>query len=81
MRFGEQVGTLAGNLRGDDLRPYAELLADLIASPSYVHATPQLLITLQEAPDRVDDLVDLAAHRFLNIHGEDVADLQDRCCR
>ena len=72
----KQVGTLAGNLRGEDLRPYAQLLAELIASPSYVHATPQLLITLQEAPDRVDDLVDLAAHRFLNIHGEDVADLR-----
>lgn len=70
----KEVGTLAGHLRGDDLRPYAELLTDLIASPSYVHATPQLLITLQEAPDKVDDLVDLAAHRFLDIHGDDVAD-------
>ncbi|WP_220181959.1 hypothetical protein [Rhodococcus sp. AG1013] len=72
----KKVGTLAGHLRGDDLRPYAEFLADLIASPSYVHATPQLLITLQEAPDKVDDLVDLAAHHFLNIHGEDVADIR-----
>lgn len=72
----KQVGTLAANLRGEDLRPYAELLVELIASPSYTHATPQLLITLQEAPDRVDDLVDRAAHRFLNIHGEDVADLR-----
>lgn len=72
----KQVGTLAGNLRGEDLRPYAQFLAELIASPSYVHATPQLLITMQEAPDRVDDLVDLAAHRFLDIHGEDVADLR-----
>ncbi len=69
------VGSLAGHLRGNDLRPYAEFLSDLIASPTYVHATPQLLITLQEAPDKVDDLVDLAAHQFLNIHGEDVADI------
>ncbi|MBD1322125.1 hypothetical protein IDF66_21315 [Gordonia hankookensis] len=72
----KKVGDLAGHLRGDDLRPYAEFLADLIASPSYVHAIPQLLITLQEAPDKVDDLVDLAAHHFLDIHGEDVADLR-----
>lgn len=72
----KKVGALASHLRGDDLRPYAEFLADLIASPSYVHATPQLLITLQEAPDKVDDLVDLAAHRFLNIHGEDVSDIR-----
>lgn len=72
----KRVGTLASHLRGNDLRPYAEFLADLIASPSYVDATPQLLITLQEAPDKVDDLVDLAAHNFLNIHGEDVADVR-----
>ena len=72
----KEVGTLAGHLRGSDLRPYSDLLTDLIASPSYIHATPQLLITLQEAPDKVDDLVDLAAHRFLDIHGEDVADIR-----
>lgn len=72
----KEVGTLAGHLRGNQLRPYADLLAELIASPSYVHAIPQLLITLQEAPDKVDDLVDLAAHRFLNIHGDDVADMR-----
>jgi len=72
----KKVGTLAAHLRGHDLRPYADFLADLIASPSYVHASPQLLLTLQEAPDKVDDLVDLAAHRFLNIHGEDVADIR-----
>lgn len=72
----KKVGSLAAHLRGDDLRPYAEFLASLIASPSYVHATPQLLITLQEAPDKVDDLVDLAVHRFLSIHGEGVADMR-----
>lgn len=72
----KQVGTLTAHLRGEDLRPYAQLLAALIASPSYVHATPHLLIMLYEAADRVDDLVDLAAHRFLTIHGEDVADMR-----
>jgi len=72
----KEVGSLAGHLRGDDLRPYAEILTDLIASPSYVHATGQLLITLQEAPDKVDDLVDLAVHRFLDIHGDAVADMR-----
>ncbi|WP_200933496.1 MULTISPECIES: hypothetical protein [unclassified Rhodococcus (in: high G+C Gram-positive bacteria)] len=67
------VGTLAGYLRGASLRPYADVLSDLIVSPSYIHATPQLFITLQHAPDRVDDLADLAAHQFLNVHGEDAA--------
>jgi hypothetical protein len=72
----QAVGRLAGYLRRHNLRPFADFLADLIASPSYVHATPQLLIALQEAPDKVDDLVDLAAHRFLDIYGSDVADIR-----
>ncbi|MFB2585845.1 hypothetical protein [Herbiconiux liukaitaii] len=70
------VGRLASNLRGHSLRPFSSFLADLIMSPSYVHATPQLLITLQEAPDMVDDLIDLAAHRFLDVFGSDIADIR-----
>lgn len=71
-----EVATLASHMHGDDLGPFTGLLTDLIASPSYVHATPQLLIALQEAPNRVDDLVDLAAHRYLDIYGQDVADIR-----
>lgn len=70
------VGELASHLRAHALRPYANFLVDLIASSSYIHASTQLLITLQEAPDKVDDVVDLAAHRFLDIYGSDVADLR-----
>lgn len=70
------VGALASHFRGHSLRPFVSFLADLVASPSYVHATPQLLIALQEAPDRVDDLVDLAAHRFLDTYGSEVADIR-----
>lgn len=70
------VGELAGHLRGHRLRPLADFLVDLMASESYEHATPQLLITLQGAPDKVDDLVDLAAHRFLDVFGSDVADIR-----
>ena len=80
-RVRKNVGGLAGHLRGNDLRPYTEFLAGLITSPSYVHATPQLLITLRESPGKVDDLVDLAAHQFLNVHGEDVADIRTGSAR
>ncbi|BCW48108.1 hypothetical protein StoSoilB13_04500 [Arthrobacter sp. StoSoilB13] len=72
----KEVGALAGHLRGQALRPFHGFLSDLIASPTYAHATPQLLIALQEAPDEVDDLVDLAAHRFLDVYGSDVADIR-----
>lgn len=71
----KQISSLARSLRGESLRPYAQLLTNLIASPSYAHTAPQLLITLQEAPDKVDDLIDLASDRFLSVHGEDVTDL------
>lgn len=70
------VCRLTSHLRGHSLRPFASFLTDLIASPSYVHAIPQLLISLQEAPDKVDDLVDLAAHRFLDIYGSEIADIR-----
>ncbi|MGN5734571.1 nSTAND1 domain-containing NTPase [Arthrobacter psychrochitiniphilus] len=72
----QAVGKLTSHLRGKRLRPFASFLADLIASPSYVHATPQLLIALQEAPDKVDDLVELAAHRFLDVYGSEAADIR-----
>lgn len=72
----QAVGKLTSHLRGKRLRPFASFLADLIASPSYVHATPQLLIALQEAPDKVDDLVERAAHRFLDVYGSEAADIR-----
>ena len=36
--------------------PFTQLLTALIDSPSYDHATPQLLLTLQYAPDKVDEI-------------------------
>lgn len=74
----QEVGSLAGHLRGASLQPYADFLAGLIASPSFEHAVPQLLITLQEAPDKVDDLVELASHRFLSVYSDDVTDVRTR---
>lgn len=47
-----------------------------MASKSYTHATTQFLITLQEVPDKVDDLVGLAAHRFLDVFGSDASDIR-----
>lgn len=66
---------VASHLREHPLRPYAELLGALIESPSYEHAAPQLLITLQYAPDKVDDLALKAARRFIDAFGKDAADI------
>ena len=72
----EAAAGVAMNLRDHPLRPFAKLLSALIESPSYGHATPQLLLTLQHAPDKVDDLVLKAAQRFIAVFGKDAADIR-----
>lgn len=72
----EAVAELAAHLRGKPLRPFARLLRALIESPAYEEATPQLLITLQNAPDKVDDLVLQTAKRFLFVFGVDASDIR-----
>jgi len=70
------VAEVAPRLREKPLRPFAALLEALIDSPVYEHATPQLLLTLQYAPDKVDDLVLKAAQRFLSVYGAEAADIR-----
>ncbi len=48
----ESAGKVAGELRGQRLRPFEEILSALISSPSFTAAAPQLFITLERAPDR-----------------------------
>jgi hypothetical protein len=72
----QAAAQVATHLRELPLHPFTELLSALIDSPSYDHATPQLLITLQSAPDKVDDLVLKAAQRFVDVFGRDAADIR-----
>ncbi len=72
----EAAAEIAPHLRNHQLRPFADLLATLIASPAYSHATPQLFITLQNAPDKVDDLVLKASKRFISVFGSEAADIR-----
>lgn len=72
----DAVARVAMRLRDHPLRPFAQLLAELIDSPAYKHATPQLLITLEKAPDRVDELFLKAAQRFVYAFGKDAADVR-----
>lgn len=71
-----EVANIAGRLRDKSLRPFADLIIALISSPTYSDATPQLLITLQHAPDRVDDLCLKASQRFLEAFASDAADIR-----
>ncbi|MEV7085820.1 hypothetical protein AB0O07_07985 [Streptomyces sp. NPDC093085] len=71
----EAAATTALALRGKRLRPFRQPLTDLIASPAFSHALPQLLITLDQAIDRVDDLILKCVQRFITVHGADADDL------
>ncbi|WP_228545900.1 NACHT domain-containing protein [Microcella flavibacter] len=72
----EAASGLASHLRDHPLRPFADLLDALIASPAFEQAMPQLLITLQRAPDKVDELVLKAAQQFLAVFASDASDIQ-----
>ena len=67
---------VAATLRGRPLRPFTHLLGKLIQSPAYEYATPQLLITLERAPDKIDELVLQASQQFISIFGSDASDIR-----
>ena len=77
----KEVATVALILRNHPLQPFVKLLTALIDSPSYVHASTQLLITLEHAPDKIDDLVLKASQRFLSVFGNDAADIRTGAAR
>lgn len=66
---------VAAPLRGRELRQSSELLHALIASESFTEALPQLLLTLQAAPDRIDDIVLDCARRYIDVYGEQASDI------
>ena len=70
------AANVAPHLRDRPLRPFAGLLTALIESPAYNHATPQLLITLQHAPDKIDELVLKASQQFISVFGSDAKDIR-----
>lgn len=72
----EAAAEVASGLRGEPLRPHSELLLDLIEGPCFETAVTQLLITLEQAPDRVDDLILAAARRFVGAHLQELGDIR-----
>jgi hypothetical protein len=71
----EAAAHVAVVLRGKALRPFERELAVLIGSQSFDRAAPQLLITLDQAPDRVDDLIIAFARRFVTVYGAQTGDI------
>jgi hypothetical protein len=62
-------------LRGEPLLPFRDVLEALIGSQSFEAAVDQLLITLERATDRIDDLAILCAKRFVEDFGVDMNNL------
>lgn len=77
----KKVGEIAKVFNGHELCPPVDFLKELIKSPTYIHVIPQLLIHLEKVTDKVDDLIDLALHRFIEINGDDIANMQTRSYR
>ncbi|MCF3106580.1 hypothetical protein IPZ58_34195 [Streptomyces roseoverticillatus] len=72
------AAAVAVALRGHRLGLFRRTLTALIDSSAFRSALPQLLITLEHAPDRVDDLVLTCVRRFLTVFGSASADLSTR---
>ncbi|WP_234347759.1 ATP-binding protein [Streptomyces specialis] len=71
----EAAAAVAAALRDQRLGPFRRTVTALIDSRAFLSALPQLLITLEHAPDRVDDLVLTCVKRFLTALGPSSADL------
>lgn len=71
----------AAALRDHRLRPFEETIKALIKSPTFQPALPQLLITLQHAPDRINDLALLCVERYVEVHGQEAWDMRTSAAR
>lgn len=67
---------VAAALRSKRLRQFRTILSSLIASRSFSEALAQLLITLEHASDRVDDLILECVRRFVDVHGTEAGDIR-----
>lgn len=74
----EAVAVAAPVLRGQELRPFKDVLMSIINTQSFKEAVVQLLITLERAPDRIDDLIMACAQRFVDVFGADIGNVATR---
>jgi hypothetical protein len=74
----EAAAKVAVALRGQRLGPFQEIITALIRSPVFTPASPQLFITLEQAPDRVDSLILQAAQRLIEVNRTDIGNIATR---
>jgi len=66
---------VAAAFRDRPLEPHIETLQALIASPAFEPANTQLLITLDHASERVDELILVMARRFIDTYKGQLASI------
>jgi hypothetical protein len=66
---------VAVHLRGRALRPFFSVLMTLIVSPAFSESLPQLLLTLQQAPDRINGPLIQCTRRFLDLHSSEIGNI------
>jgi hypothetical protein len=71
-----QAATIAAELRDARLRPYRNVLKQLINSNTFSEALGQLVLALEHAPDDVDDIILLCAQRFVDVLGIEASDIR-----
>lgn len=74
----EAVAKVAVRLRNHPLRPFSDILESLSGSRAFAQAIPQLLITLLDAPDRIDEIALQVIRRFLTEFGSNEFKRQSR---
>jgi hypothetical protein len=70
------VAEVVPQLRSEALGPFADVLRAIIDSRAYEYALPQMLFTLEYAPDKVDELVVLTSRKFVEVDGADSSDIR-----
>lgn len=70
-----QAAKVAGALRDGPLQPHREIIEAIIASAAFEQANTQLLITLEHATERTDDLILATARRFIDGYKEQMASI------
>lgn len=71
----DQAAEVAGALRDRPLEPHRQVIEALVASAAFGQANTQLLITLDHATERVDDLILAMARRFIDVYTGQMASI------
>lgn len=74
----DAAAEVAAALRDHPLEPHRPLIGSLIASRAFDASLPQLLITLERATERVDDLVVATARRFIEVNSGQLSSIATR---